>query len=240
MMYRPVSSGWLLWASATCAALLMACGAHQRTEANAQHHAAVATTPAKPAPALSGTKLAVCPELAQQGVAAAGRSIEHGFSIEFGVYDEQLREKLQNLSFEEVDLRNTQEDAFRHVKATQHDDGDGIYIRFEHESDAILTELKNILQSGIDRRPAAARRVHLRQEDGKVEMQLPAGGPLITSKTDSAAKETIQKWTDRSPTRFAFELTEYGAYVTIQHEDDERIEELRENILNELFACEKD
>lgn len=240
MMYRPVSSGWLLWASAACAAFLIACGSQQSTDANAQQLAALATTPATPAPALTGTKLAVCPELAQQGVAVAGRSIDQGFSIEFGVYDEQLREQLQNLSFEEVDLRNTLEDAFQYVKATKHDDGSGIYIRFEHESDAILTELKDILQNGIDKRPAAARRVQLRQEDGKVEMQLPAGGPLITSKTDSAAEETLEKWTDRTPTRFAFELTEYGAYVTIQHEDDERIEELREDILNQIFACQKD
>lgn len=237
-MFTHTSSWKLLGFSLLAFALISACGAKQETGASAQTRAFVAQGPPLEAPELPGTTIPVCPELAHKGLAASSYPVGNGFAIELGSYDDEMRATLQESLHERVDTRQELEHAFEHVKATKHDDGNGIYIRFEHEDAQVLEELKDILQQGIDRRPAASRRVNLRSDDQSVEMQLPGGGPLITARTDSAAKETIGKWTDRAPTVLTYEETEYGARLQVQSHDQERLDELRKDIIEAIFACE--
>lgn len=228
----------LLAYSIFAAALVSGCGTQHATTANAQTLPLIAKGPATDAPDLEGTSIPVCPELAYQGLAASTYDIDNGFVIELGIYDEDRRAELQENMAESAEQRQQIEYAFEDVVATKHDDGQGIYIRFEHPEDGVRALLADILQKGIDSRPAAAKRVSIRQLDDRVEMQLPSGGPFITSRTSAAADDTVEKWTDRTPTEISYTATAYGGAVHFQSDDDERIDELRNDMVASVLACD--
>lgn len=233
------TSSWKLVGLALLSfALVNGCGAKQETAASAQTHAFVAQGPAQAAPELEGTALTVCPQLAHEGLAASSYPVDNGFAIVLGSYDPVMRTELQEALRERVQARQEIERAFAQVRATKHDDGHGIYIRFEHEDHHVLQELQEVLQQGIDRRPAAARRVNLRSDEHSVEMQLPAGGPLITARTDAAANDSVAKWTNRQPTEFTYQDTEHGARLEVRSHDQERLDELRKDIVEAIFRCD--
>lgn len=237
-MFTQTFSWKVLGSALLSVALISGCSATQETTASAQTQALIAQGPTQDAPELPGTAIPVCAELAHKGLAASSYPIDNGFAIELGAYDDDIRTNLQQMVSERVDARQAIEEAFADVKATKHDDGHGIYVRFEHEDAEVLDQLKDVLQQGIDSRPAASRRVTLRRGDQRVEMQLPSGGPLITSKTDSAAKDTVSKWTDRAPTVFTYEENEHGATLRVQSHDQDRLDELRKDIVGAIFSCE--
>lgn len=221
-----------------CCAFSLACGGASKQQAATSAAAAQASTMnALPTPELSGTPVPVCPRLAAQGVGASSFAVDGGFAIDLGTFDEELAEQLRSQSEEYVEARSALEQALQHVQASQHDDGQGIYIRFEHPNAELLEQLSHILQAGIDKRPAAARRVTIRQNEGNVEMQLPGGGPLITARTNDAAKDTVQKWTDREPTDLQVEDIEHGVRITIRSSDRERLDDLRHDATEALFTC---
>lgn len=212
-----------------------ACGAPQ----NQSIRASAFTQSAVPTPQLSGTPIPVCERLALEGVVASSTVLDEGVVFEIGAMSAELQDRLRSVAAAEVAAVVDQEARFQGVHATQDDVGNGIFVRFTANDDQTLDELADTLQRGIDRRPAAARRVTILREATHVDMQLPNGGPLITSKTSEAARDAVQKWTDRAPTPVSVDDSPYGVRILVGTRDSDRLDDFRERFIREVFTCEE-
>lgn len=231
-MQRPI----LLLAAALLLGVGAACGGKAAQSADATA-SVVASRYTVATPELPGTPLVVCPRFIQEGIVASSYAIENGFAFEVASLDETTAQMLQETAATRIESQRVIEAQLQRVRAEQQDEGQGVFIRFFHDDTDILDILADILQRGIDKRPAAARRVDIRRGDGFVDMQLPPGGPLITSKTNEAARETVQKWTDREPTGLSYEATGNGIKVEVRSSDRERINDLRSDVLEDFLRC---
>jgi len=222
----------------SCVALAMtlgACGSKQDAKSSSQSHAS--TSKSEDTPDLKGDELKVCNEYKDKGVIATKQSISGGAAFEFAASDESLQNKLRDKAEKAVDERQKLEDAFKDVKASKHDGSDGIYVQFEHEKDDVLDAVKDVIQHGVNQNPQARKRVDVKKNDDHVIMQLPSGGALVSSKTDSAAKDTVDKWTDRKPAKLSFEKTDEGGRIEVKT-DKNRVDEIQKNVIEPLFDCD--
>lgn len=212
-----------------------ACASKQGAKSSSQSHAAKRAS--KNLPYLQGDEINVCGAYQDKGVVAAKQSIPGGAAFEFATKNEELQEQLRAAAENAVAERQQLEDAFKDVDASKHNDGDGTYVQFQHDQDGVLYAVQNILQHGVNQNPQARKRVSITNQDGSVVMQLPSGGALISSKTDSAANETVEKWTDRTPAKLSYEETDQGARVTVETDDD-RIDEIQKNVIEPMLGCD--
>lgn len=240
MMSRTMITSFLSAALVFSALSTSACGSGH--ESNTGHHARSMT--AKSAgqddktPHLDGDALEVCGDLKEDGVVASKESIHGGMVVHLAAADHDVQTTLQDLAEKSIDERQDLEDAFKQVKASQHNDGSGVYIRFEHDDSEVLSAVKDIVQHGVNQNAQAKKRVKIKDDDGSIIMQLPDGGRLVQSKTESAAKDTVDKWTDRTPTDLSYETTDQGARIEIKSEDDDRFDEIQENVFAPLLGCD--
>lgn len=215
--------------------LASACGASQNTGVRE----ASFTQSVVPTPTLTGTPVPVCERLALQGVVSSSSVLEDGVVFEIAALDPALRARIRAIAADDVAAIQNLEARFQSVHAVHDDVGSGVFVRFTADESETLDALAETLQRGINRRSAAARRVSILREDGYVDMQMPNGGPLITSKTSEAARETVQKWTNRTPTPVSMEDTQHGVRIVVGTRDADRLDDLRERFLHEVFACEE-
>lgn len=234
---RVMNRIFCLSAALLFSALVAACGtpkAHKTLVAEAQRAQTVVDVPT-----LEGTPVPVCPTLVDHGLVASSYAIDEGFALVLGTYDEALLTAIRTRVADEQLEQQAIEAQLAEVRAEKHDDGNGIYIRFLHDDESTLDAVEALLREGIEKRPAAARRVDIHRSPGVVDMQLPAGGPLITSRTSSAADDTVARWSPRNPTRVEVEYGEDRVIIHIQSDDQERLGELRQDTLNRIFSCEE-
>lgn len=217
------------------ASLSAACGA--KSKGTDTFTTAAASRAVVASPELPGTPMAVCPRLAEVGLAASSYAVDGGFALELGTFDEAFAEELRTRAAAQIELQRALEVQLETVVAEKRDDGDGIYIRFMHDDELLLDQVADILERGVNKRPAAARRVSFRRDAGYVDMQLPNGGRMITAKTDEAARDTVRKWTNREPTALEFISTDAGFKIEVRSSDSERIDDLRTDAIQEIFLC---
>lgn len=191
------------------------------------------------APTLEGTPVPVCPALVERGLVASSYAIDEGFALVLASYNEELLDAIRTRAADEQLEQQAMEAQLAEVRAEKHDEGNGIFIRFLHDDEATLDAVEALLREGVEKRPAAARRVDMRRSSGIVDMQLPSGGPLITSRTSSAADDAVARWNPRTPTRVEIEYGEDTIVIQIQTDDQERLGELRQKTLNRMFSCEE-
>lgn len=235
MSSRPYRRIFFAFSSLAFAVTLMACGSKQGANASSQSHASTRTS--GDIPSLEGDEVKVCGELKNNGVVAAKQSVRGGAAFDIASNNDDVLDSLRDTANETTDARQKLEDALKEVKASKHDDGNGIYVRFVHDDEDVLNAVKDILQHGVNQNPQARKRVDIKKEDGHIIMQLPNGGALISSKTDSAANETVEKWTDRTPAKLSYEETDQGARVTVETDDD-RIDEIQKNVIEPMLGCD--
>lgn len=210
-----------------------ACGSQQNTQGQQQ-----AQSTDRNVPTLDGKAVEVCGDLSTQGVVAAKKTIAGGVAFEIASLDEDAQETISERVETAVSARQDLERAFAEVRTSKHNDGNGVYVLFSHEDADVLDGVQAIVEHGIRQNAQAQRRVNVTREDGDLRMQLPKGGALITSKTDSAADDTVKKWNDRTPTELATEQSEHGVRIEVQALEDERLAEIEENFISSLLGCD--